>query len=293
MISMKYCTYVFLFFIGCFVTNGQVLKGTVLDSLTGKPLSYANIMFANNDKGTYCNEDGSFNFTVKNEKGPATFTYIGYKNKTLGFGQLQGGVVVMSAEDKLLDEVVINQTRIMYTGSKNLGLSKSAAFTRGIPFGSEFCGLIKNTYNKPGKLLAVNLELKKASGYDYLATYNIKFYEYDTLRHCPGRELYDKKVLVQPENKSYTLTVETDSLDIPFPESGICIGVQIINTKYGGTLNNMGRMAPLIVFTHTDRDILTWDRRLNQVVWHTGTTKSPVRSDFVNALIGIEVKIEK
>lgn len=77
-----------------------------------------------------------------------------------------------------------------------------------------------------------------------------------------------------------------------FPRNGICVGVEVINTRYEGKLKSMAVIAPRILFTHTERKLVTWSRYRNKE-WKVDTTKSQVRNDFVNAMINIDVVTEK
>jgi hypothetical protein len=286
--------FVSLFLLFTAVAFSQIVQGVVIDSLTQDPVSFANVVLQYKDSGVSCDDEGIFEIDLKNEKGVLLISSVGYVTKKIDLSTVsrEGIVVSLQEQPHELDEVVIDFSTLKYTGIKNLGLPKKAKVQMGLSFGTEFCALIKNPYHKGGKLQAVSLALKKNSDFDYLATYNIRFYEYDEAAQEPGRELYGKNLIVQPENRSYVLKVNVDSLGIVFPRNGICIGVEIINTKYQVPLKTMAYMAPYILFTHTPMEILTWNRYRNKQ-WYTATTKSHVRPDFVNAMIGAEAIFEK
>ena len=93
-------------------------------------------------------------------------------------------------------------------------------------------------------------------------------------------------------NKTYELEIDVSDLNIEFPENGICVGVEIVNTKYKTPLKSMAIMAPRINFTHTDYKIVSWGRYRNKS-WKVNTRKSPFRRDFMNARINIRASIEK
>lgn len=200
--------------------------------------------------------------------------------------------IALSQKALALNEVVIDYKKKKYSGTKRLGLSRKYKVQKSIPFGLEFCSYIENPNYKEGKVKAVYLDLKKEKEFDYQASYNIRFYEYDELEKKPGKELYGQNILVYPDNKTYELKINVDSLNIAFPQNGICVGVEVINTRYEGKLKSMAVIAPRILFTHTDRKLITWDRYRSKE-WRIGTTKSQVRKDFVNAMINIDVVTEK
>jgi hypothetical protein len=42
----------------------------------------------------------------------------------------------------------------------------------------------------------------KKKDFDYLATYNIRFYEFDSINRTPGEELYFENLIVEPTKKN-------------------------------------------------------------------------------------------
>ncbi|MXN91768.1 hypothetical protein GR160_11080 [Flavobacterium sp. Sd200] len=284
-----YCA--LLLFLGI-VCHSQIIKGIVIDSLKREPVPYTNVLFKNG-KGVACDDEGIFEIDITHEQ-TLTFSSIGYADKVVPTADIdiEKPIITLNPATAQLDDVVVNGDVTRYTGTKRLGLDRRARVRSSIPFGHEFSAYIKNPYGRTGKLKNVILGLTKAKEYDYLATYNIKFYEYDAVRRCPGKQIYLKDVRVEPENKTYKLEIPVEELDIVFSENGICVGVEIINTKYEGKLKSMATMAPRISFTHTDMQVLSWSRFINKE-WHTGTTKSPFKEGFVNAMILIDVVIQK
>lgn len=292
---MKYI-YSVLFLFGIhFCLYAQTIKGVVVDEKTKAPVPYANIVLPEKNIGVSATADGKFEFDLQNETGLLIFSSIGYEEKRLDISILIDNpdvVIMLSQKATELNEVIVENKRKQYSGSKSLGLPKKAKVSTGLPFGNEICGYIKNTKYKKGLLKSVSLDLQKDSKADYLATYNVKFYEYDENLKKPGRELYSNNLIIYPENKTYKLKIPVDSLAIEFPENGICIGIEIINTQYTGKLKSMALIGPRINFTHTPMEILSWSRYRNKE-WHVDTHKSRVRKDFINFLVGIDVVTEK
>ena len=69
----------FLLLLVCISTNAQI-KGVVKDSITGKPIPYANIWVKNENIGTTSKEDGTFEIKTAKDK-PLFFSIIGYHSK--------------------------------------------------------------------------------------------------------------------------------------------------------------------------------------------------------------------
>ena len=294
---MKFLSLIFLLFFSI-TLSAQTFSGKVIDSLTNQPIEYANITLLNRDYETYSNSFGSFSIDVNEKDEILLISSVGYKNKTIAlkdYREDKNTINVYLAEDvDLLDEVFISTKKLKYTSAKTLGLNKKLKARTSFPFGYEFTNYIANPYKKNGIVNTVIISLNKQKEYDYLASFNIKFYEYDTRTQKPGALIHHDNLIIHPENKTYKLTLDVEELDIPFLENGICIGVEILNTKYEEPTKFMAKMAPKINFTHTkEKKILTWSRFRNKD-WKIYTRQSRARKkDFINGEINIEVKIEK
>lgn len=288
--------YVIVFILLLSVTgNSQVLSGIVTDSTTKLPIHLANVTFIEKDKGTYTTQDGKFDLKVDNEN-QILISSIGYESQILDISQIKDFKQILSVRlipsTEKLTEVFITAKKSKYTSSRTLGKPKKLKVRTTLPFGYEFASLIKNSKNKKGIVEEVVLNLNKSKDYDYLATYNIKFYEYNPITKQPDQWVYHENLIVRPENKTYKLVIDLTDLNISFPENGICVGVEIVNDKYKEPINSMAIIAPKINFTHTDLEVLTWNRYRNKD-WKLGTKKSKVRNDYINGLIQIKVKFEK
>jgi len=273
----------------------QTINGVIVDSATAQPIPYANVVLQDKNIGVSASVDGKFEFNLENNTGAIVFSSVGYAEKAINISELKSDtnvIVRLTQKANELEEIVLDYKKVRYSGTKTLGLPKKAKVSTGLPFGNEICGYVKNTYHTKGLLKNVWLDIQKESKADYIAAYNIKFYEYDDNLKKPGKALYNKNLVVIPENKTYKFKVPVDSLDIIFPERGICIGVEIINIKYTGKLKSMSIVGPRINFTHTPMEILSWSRFRNKD-WKVDTHKSRVRKDFINFLVGVDVVIEK
>ena len=75
-----------LIFLTTFSISAQV-KGVVLDSISGKPVAYANIWVENENIGTTSEKNGSFLLDIKEEKN-IVFSALGYETKILKSSQI-------------------------------------------------------------------------------------------------------------------------------------------------------------------------------------------------------------
>ena len=294
---MKYIP-LLLFLVNSHYISAQTLNAKVLDSITGYPVAYANVTFPDKNVGTYTSEGGDFSLKIGNAKN-IIISALGYKDYIINTDSLSidNEIVILklTPSSEGLQEVIITHKKKQYTKPKKIGDSKKGKIRTSLPFGYEFANYIKNPYYKEGLIENVILSLNKDNEYDYMATYNIKFYEYDNLNKKPGRILHHENLIIQPENKTYLLKVDISKLYITYPINGICIGVEVINKDQEMPLKKSATIAPKINFTHTKKKITTWSRYRNKE-WNVRTRKSPFKSGdngFVNGLINLNVKIAK
>ncbi len=292
---MKNTLFVFFVLISI-VVLGQTLEGKIVDKELNTPITYANITFLKRDKGTYSNENGQFKIDVKSNDS-LIISSVGYKNKVIKISDFNlqnlDHIIKLQPEIEKLDEVVLTNKKTKYSRIKSFGdVKRGVKIKSGLPFGYEFANYIENSERRKGIIETVSIFLSKNKKFDYLSSFNIKFYTYNELKKQPGEPLYSENFIIQPLNKTYELEVDVSHLNIDFPANGICIGVEIINTNYEEPLNSMAYMAPYINFTHTNYKIASWGRYRNKT-WTVNTRKSNHRKDFENARINIMAKIEK
>ena len=90
----------------CFLAFAQkTITGTVTD-VAGDPLIGATVSLGGSN-GVITDIDGNFTLTGVNNGATLTITYIGYQTKTVKVGSQNNYTIVLEANDKSLDEVVV------------------------------------------------------------------------------------------------------------------------------------------------------------------------------------------
>ena len=273
----------------------QTIKGIVKDSLTGGAISYANVVLKNG-KGTYANEFGDFELKIKNiNSDTLKISTIGYKSRLLPATSFKTDVILeifLEPEIENLDEVVISSKRIKYGEKEILGEKRDGNMGVTSLIGYETTVLIENPKDKTGKVNSVYINLKKRKDAEYIATFNLKFYEFDSITNSPGKLLYHENLYVKPKNKTYKLWIDVKDLGIRFPKRGICLGVEMVNTS--GKVKKYAYFGPNYRYTFTEeKDLQTWSNYHN-TGWRDGSIKykNPKRTKVgvLNPMIGIEVE---
>lgn len=237
----------------------QIISGTIVDSISKKPIDLATISFKNSTYNVLSDTDGHFKIDFMNPSGVLLVSNIGYKTKEIKISNKESNsVIYLSPQIEELNEVLIinKNKKVEYSWDKTIRSKDENSVYVGFQFNTENCVYIKNPYNKKGKIKSIIFGVSKLKGYlenkkykiDYLTTFNIKFYSYDNHKQKPGKEIYSKNIIIEPEDKTYNITVNTDSLQIPFPENGVCIGVEIINTKYKNPKTTFVYISPVMNF---------------------------------------------
>ena len=276
---MKKSLAIFLIYFLFNYSSAQTISGTILDSITKQPLELVNIIINNANVGVYTNSDGNFKIKLTKSSDFLHISYIGYKAKNINLSNFINKknceqLFYLSPTRTQLNEVVLENKKIKYGWTKIIKSIRGKTRQVGFQFGTENCSYIENLDAKKGKIKSVVLDLNKMNDdfickkckMDYLATYNVKFYSYDSIQHRPGNEIFSQNIIAYPENKTYSFVIDIDSLNISFPKKGVCVGVEIINTKYKNPKTTGAFIGPSITFSERKkiRPIIAWTRNRDE-----------------------------
>ncbi|REE27359.1 carboxypeptidase-like protein [Winogradskyella pacifica] len=275
--------------------NSQSINGIVKDALSGEVIAYANIVLKNG-KGTYSDEFGNFKLTVRNvETDTLKVSTIGYESQYIPVNLFKDNLiynVLLAPKTEGLDEVLISSKKLKYGKKEILGEQREGNQSVTSLIGYETAVLIENPKNKTGKVNGVYINLKKRNDAEYIATFNVKFYQFDSIANAPGKLMYNENIYVQPKNKKYRLWVNVEGFGILFPKNGICVGIEMVNTH--GKVKKYAYFGPMYRYTFTEEKTLqTWSNYHNSG-WRDGSIeyKNPKRTKVgvLNPMIGVEVE---
>lgn len=291
--------------------KAQIFKGVLLDSITKAPLEMANICFVSTNFGVFTDGNGKFKIDVSGNRDEIRITNIGYNSKIVKIKNNRSKeidtIIYLNPKIEILNEISILRKKIKYGWQKSIISEQQKTQYLGFQFGTENCRFIENTYKKRGKISDISIYLKKIKDHkkpcklckvDYITSYNIKFYSYDSINNKPGDEIFDKNIIIEPENRTYKLTINLDSLKIPLPKNGVCVGIETINIKYKQPKRAGAYIAPGIKFTEVSEklDFKSWIRYRSEgwVFKSLGTRDKKGKRYKDNMLIiDLGVKIEK
>ncbi|WP_417350630.1 hypothetical protein [Flavobacterium alkalisoli] len=239
----------------------------------------------------------------------AEISYIGYKAKLLDLKTVND-TVFLQPDVTQLSELVLEK-QVIYTHSQKLKSAKVDEYL-GFQFGTEHCVYIENETLKEGRVSGITLYLSKLKDFsgiekalgkddycegckmDYLASFKISFYEYDNANNKPGKLLYDNTIISNPENKTYRFLIDMQAFNIPFPENGICVGVELVNTRYKKPKTTFAFIGPRLGFYEytVKRKARSWVRYRNEGFEFKDGMRYQAKGIIAKALaVDLEVKL--
>jgi hypothetical protein len=276
---MKHLYFVF-FFIG--ISISAQIKGVVKDSVTGKPIPYANIWVENENIGASTEENGEFVInTIPNKN--LIFSALGFEKKTLKASQAQ--VVKLASKSYQLDDVVIlkkKETKII-----EIGKSKNAiyqAFDNGPRIDVKyFPYLIRYQKTKFIKQVTVETDSKIEA-----ATVKIHFYSVAS-NGFPGEELLNKDFVITVPNGVVKNIFNVSDFNLRMPKKGLFVGFEkliIEKNKTEETRTNFNNNTtsvkktyhPLMLYNFVERDVIftfsggKWNKEIQ-----LGTDNLPIK----------------
>jgi hypothetical protein len=103
------------------VSDRTVIKGLVIDALTGTPIPYASVFLKGTTIGTLTDANGKYNIESVLRADTISFSFIGYKSESRGItiGREQTVDVRMALTSISLDEVIVKAKKKEYKNKNN------------------------------------------------------------------------------------------------------------------------------------------------------------------------------
>lgn len=209
-----------LLFLVSFSVTGQI-KGVVKDSLSGKPVSYANIWVANENIGTTSEENGEFTIHNADKGKTLIFSALGFEKKTVKASE--GMNIQLKPMAYQLDEVVVAPQR-KETKEIEIGQTENKiyqAFDNGPRIDTKFFPY-NAAYKKTKyiKQVAIQTDNKIPD-----ALIKIHFYSVDPNGY-PGEELLDKDYIVSVKKGVRKNFFNVTELNLAMPKKGLFVGFE-------------------------------------------------------------------
>lgn len=246
-----------LLFLSFSMSVSAQIKGVVKDSLTGKPISYANIWVENENIGVSSEENGTFSISTTKTKN-LVFSALGYEKKVVK--SAVANVVNLNPKSLQLEEVVV--TNKLQTKIIEIGKSKSPiyqAFDNGLRIDVKFFPYYPK-YKKTRNIRQVTVETD--SKIDD-ATIKIHFYSVNE-NGFPGEELLTKDFVTTVKKGVKKNIFSIADFNLRIPKKGLFVGfekliieknkVETTITDYNSNTTSIKKSYfPLVLYNFEER----------------------------------------
>lgn len=269
---------------------GQILKGTVKDSITNENLQLANITFLRSNNGTNTDLNGNYVLNIKqNTEDSIKVSYIGYKPIYFSLKNLnvKSEYILnfnLIPDENKLEEVIISQKKIKYNKQYKLSEKRDGDLAMFSLIGHETACLIENPKNELGRIKSIKLYVRKNRNADFVAKFRIKIYSYNKKENKPEENILTEDLIVSPKNKTYQYVIDLEEKKIPFLENGVCIGIEMVDEN--STSKKGDKIGPGIRFTYGESKQMTWYNYRNK-----GWAKNDLQNKKNNAMSNLMVSM--
>ena len=225
----------FLLVISSFTFFGQNIQGVISDSISGQPLPLANITYLQSNNGTQSNNIGFYTLRLSGNEKEILVSSLGYDSKMIKLQDYSLAIqhslnIYLNPKTEELLEVLIPSVVKRYKKIRTFSQNKGFTSQYSNQFGIQHATFIQNQEGKNGLLESVTFSFKKRKEFDYLASFNIKFYAVDKVTGKPSEELCSQNIVINPENKTAKVTVDVKDFKVQFPKNGLFVVLEPVNT---------------------------------------------------------------
>jgi|GEM_PF-3217198 len=219
----------------CRPTRTYILRGRVIDQVTNEPLPYANIGLPGQNFGTLTDPDGTFELVLPESMKDSTliFSSIGYyrysgKRATLP-RKRYGYVIPLKPNSTLLKEVTIvgqqhfKKARLGWMGGKDGVLPMDTVQ------GGGAVALLLRAAKSP--VIIDKLQVRLMYNSKDTVKLRLHFYEYDSVRQIPGKELLQREILLTEPKRFGWLRFDLRSYDIVINSQCFFVAFEWIETR--------------------------------------------------------------
>lgn len=212
------------------VAKSQSISAKVLDSVSLRPLSYAIVVYHNNEKVVYTDITGVFTIPVDSlvKNDTLQIQFLGFRKYSIPASNVYNGLVIkMSPEMQELNPVIVTNCRKF----EQFTLNKKVGRIRGYigPGPETRLVLISRYYNITGRngfINKVSILIDEKSP-NLQIPIRLRWYEWDLEKRMPGRELTDTNLVVFPYKEGWN-DFEIAPNTINCPKSWIVFGIEFI-----------------------------------------------------------------
>ena len=265
---------VFIFMLIGFSMSAQI-KGIVKDSITGKPIAYANIWVENENIGATSEDDGTFSVNVNEKTKKLIFLALGFEKKIIKASQ--ANEVKLKPEATAIEEVVISRKR--ETKQIEIGKTKNTtyqAFDNGPRIDVKYFPYLAY-YKKTKYIKQVSIF---TDSHIENASFKIHFYNVDS-NGFPGEEILNKDFIVSVKKGMKKTAFNISEFNLQLPKNGVFVGFEklvIEKNKMETTITDYNTNTtrtkityfPFVLYNYVEKEFLytfsggKWNRQTKE-----------------------------
>ncbi|GAB3762161.1 hypothetical protein GCM10028817_40280 [Spirosoma pomorum] len=206
------------------------IKGTVIDSVTRKPLEYANVVNVTENSVVYTNVQGQFELIVNSKVDRIQVSNMGYKPYTLLELSDEQVVTVLLVETPIMIEEISVKKRKLEKHSEELGFHNEETISTnwgpGGQVANTYVVLIKNPQTIEAEIDKAYFKLGKyLIGRNGFSKARVRVMKIDS-SGLPGNDLLRENNIVRINPFSQSFSIDLKKYHINFPKEGIFIGLE-------------------------------------------------------------------
>ncbi|WP_456422928.1 carboxypeptidase-like regulatory domain-containing protein [Lutibacter sp.] len=269
-------------------------KGQILDKESDVVLPFSTVEVFSLKKGVIANDSGKFSISIpaNSINDTVEFSFLGYKRKKIVLNSLldtEINIIKLEKETYVLKEVIINPKDFI---QKKLGVvvkKSRRGWHLGNP-GDQHAILIKNPFNKRGRLKNINFYITK-NGFP-TTPFRVRIYSYDRINNKPGKDLLNTNLIVSFNKKRKAwFTVDMEKYNIVFPKEGFFVAMEWIFTSdnyyyftnmkmNSGNYEDVKCYGQTIGLTTKQKEVIYWRKYLGGKWYHMKYGNAMINADI-------------
>ena len=264
-----------VFLSGSNLYSQTLIKGKLVDSDTGEPISFGHVIISNKKIGVVSDELGAFTVVGADKSDTISFTSIGFIEKNIIVANINSETIKLERNNHLLDEVLI----LSSTTKKNYGDSqKKTNFffsNKGKEAGCQILRLI-NTDCIGCRISKISFFIK-----DFLNSnkkIRLRIYVYDEKKQEPQTEMLNKSILINPIKKNSWIDLPLINDTLICNSKFILIGVEFLYNDDKVSLGLTNRLNECNTFMKSIGSF-----------WHKPEFMKDEKNNFLNLMVKLEL----
>lgn len=213
-----------------------LLKGKLVDAVSYKPISYANISFLKGNKGVSTEENGMFSIeiTKENLKEKVHISCLNYKDTIVVAKDLQNTSFTLRPKTFELNEVIITKKvdkKLNVDKYKRKHIKSSFGGLQKSPWIVTKFFKYKSRYEKTPYLKEIIVYFNSLLG-RRKSKFRVRLFKLDTVLNKPSVDLVNKEIIAYSKKIDGKVKIDVSHLNIEFPKEGFFVGLERLHIPY-------------------------------------------------------------